>query len=370
MKKAAAGILAIMLMVCIGFAAANAGSASDPLVSKDYVDNTFKENVMKSSETAIDKALNSEYNDAVERLKQTPLGNTEYYQFAGGYESVEVKAGKAVRVYMGGTLILTKGAATVGKEQGKVINVSTGAVASSGEALSTDQRYFSAENTVAVYTMTANSTCLINGFYRIVDGKDALPESGPSLREFGPYIFNDVPEYKWFYKAIGYVYRHNIFNGVETNRFGVNENIKRADFVTVLYRMAGSPSVSGTSKFPDVSKKSSYYYNAVVWASQNGIVVGYDTGMFGPTDSVTREQIMTFMFRYAKYSGMNMNVKDPNRINTFPDKGEVSGWASKAVAWAIGNGIINGTDGKIDPRGTAIRCQIAQIIYNFCTVYQ
>ena len=181
-------------------------------------------------------------------------------------------------------------------------------------------------------------------------------------------MFTDVSEGQWFYDAVGYVYTNYIFNGVDTNRFGVNDNITRADFVTVLYRMEGSPAVSGKSKFPDVQNSSKYYYNAVVWASQNDIVKGYDTGKFCPKESITREQMMAFMYRYASYKGMDMTVKDPNRMDTFSDKDKVSKWAKESVRWAIGNGIINGSGGKIDPKGTALRCQVAQIIYNFSKV--
>lgn len=366
MKKAAAAILALALIVCIGYAFANAGTASDPLVSKDYVDNTFKSEVTKSGEEAIDAALLKTYNNALQRLAERAVGQAGYY-FATGYDSVSVKAGQSLYVYTGGSVILSSGSASLNIRKGAVVNISDGKEVAGGTSLSASKRYFSAEKTEAEYAVKKDAVILVNGYYKIgKTGED--PPNTPVGRRFGPDVFVDVSEGQWFYEAVGYVYTNYIFNGVDYNRFGVNDNITRADFVTVLYRMAGSPAVSGKSKFPDVQNSGKYYYDAVVWASQNDIVKGYNTGKFEPKQSITREQMMAFMYRYAAYKGMDMTIKDPNRMDTFSDKNKVSKWAVDSVRWAIGNGVINGSGGKIDPGGTALRSQVAQIIYNFSKI--
>ena len=115
-----------------------------------------------------------------------------------------------------------------------------------------NNRYFSAEDTIAIYTATSTSSCLVNGYYKISDSADIEDPTDPPEREFDSNTFIDVSEGDWYYDAIGFVYRNYIFNGIEENEFGVDIDISRADFVTVLYRMAGEPAVSGSSKFEDV----------------------------------------------------------------------------------------------------------------------
>ncbi|MDD6642907.1 MAG: S-layer homology domain-containing protein [Firmicutes bacterium] len=131
--------------------------------------------------------------------------------------------------------------------------------------------------------------------------------------------------------------------------------------VTVLYRYEGSPSVEGLENpFKDVPAKE-WYTDAVLWAASNGIVNGTGDGKFSPEDNITREQVATIFHRYNKVPA------GKGDLTVFPDAGTVDAYAVDAMKWAVGEGIINGSDGKLDPLGNATRAQIAAIFYRYIT---
>ena len=136
----------------------------------------------------------------------------------------------------------------------------------------------------------------------------------------------------------------------------------RAMLVTVLHRMDGSPAPKTESKFVDL--KDDWYKNAVAWAAENGIVNGLDDDHFGPDGSVTREQAMTMLMRYAKYKGMDVSASAD--LSKFDDVGNVSQWANEAVHWAVAMGLINGTTPTtLEPQGNSTRAQVAAILMRF-----
>jgi len=181
------------------------------------------------------------------------------------------------------------------------------------------------------------------------------------------YEFNDVKKDDWYYDAVLYATTNGLFNGTGKNTFSPNANMNRAMLVTVLYRMEGSPSVAGiTNSFNDV-KAGQYYYDAVLWASYNGVVNGVGAGKFAPDANVTREQMATILYRYSEKKGID--VSDKADISAFPDSSSVSSYAKDAIAWANGAGLIGGTNkgGKIviDPLGNATRAQVATILMRY-----
>ena len=134
--------------------------------------------------------------------------------------------------------------------------------------------------------------------------------------------------------------------------------------VTVLWRLAGSPEVSAASKFTDV-QPGAWYSDAVSWANERGIVTGYDEKTFGTNDSVTRQQMATILYRYAQSRGI-AGTKTGD-LAGFTDRGEVASWASDAMAWANGTGLITGrTESTLAPNGTANRAEVATIFMRFC----
>ena len=182
--------------------------------------------------------------------------------------------------------------------------------------------------------------------------------------------FNDIPEGKWYYDSVKYVYQNGIMTGLNETTFAPSNNLTRGQMVTLLYKMEGMPEVEGTPTFPDVQDSSKYYYNAVKWASDNNIVTGYANGNFGPKDFITRAQLAVILYRYAQFKGKN--VSTTGDLSQFPDKGDVAKWAQDAVTWAVEKGIISGNENKqtgvktIDPKQNATRAQVATMIERYC----
>jgi len=170
-----------------------------------------------------------------------------------------------------------------------------------------------------------------------------------------PQRYSDVSKDSWYYGAVEYVSENGLMNGYGDGRFGPDDKVTRAMAVTTLYRMEGSPSHSTDSSFPDVAKDA-WYYDAVQWAAEKGIVQGYD-GIFDPNGNITREQLAAIFYRYKGSPAAS------GTLSGFTDRGNVSSWALDAMSWAVGKGIINGMgDNTLSPAGTATRAQLASIL--------
>ena len=173
--------------------------------------------------------------------------------------------------------------------------------------------------------------------------------------------FVDVNSGAWYYDAVSFVYNKGIMNGVTSTTFEPNSTITRGMVVTMLWRMAGEPYVSGGS-FSDVAS-GRYYSTAVAWAAKNGIVDGYSSTVFGVNDPVTREQFATILYRYAKYMGYSATGSS---LTGYYDANSVSSWARDAMGWAVKNGIITGSgNSRLNPTGTASRAEVAQMFMSF-----
>ena len=175
--------------------------------------------------------------------------------------------------------------------------------------------------------------------------------------------FADVSGSDWFYNDVRYVYEKGIMDGTGADRFSPNAPLTRAMIVTILYRMAGSPSVSGSSDFTDVAA-GKWFAKAVAWAAANGIVNGYGSGLFGPNDPVTREQLAAILYRYAVYGGMTAVTLEEN-LGSFADTAQLSAYAIQAMNWAVGQGLINGSGSNLVPKAQATRAQVAAIIHRY-----
>lgn len=149
--------------------------------------------------------------------------------------------------------------------------------------------------------------------------------------------FDDVPVLAWYRKPVEFVYIHGIMVGVGDNKFAPNGTMTRAMVVQTLYADAGSPEVSGDPEFTDVTDPAKWYYNAVQWASQNGVAAGMGDGTFAPEAKVTREQFAQFLYGYEG----SPEVCDWT-LSLFEDADSVSDWAKPALTWANQHGIVNG----------------------------
>lgn len=167
----------------------------------------------------------------------------------------------------------------------------------------------------------------------------------------------DIPG-AWYHEAVDYVLRANLMDGYGNGLFGPNDHLTRAQLAQILYSREGKPAVTGSSTFPDAAK-GAWYSDAITWAAENGIVSGYNSGLFGPHDSVTREQLAVMLWRYAGSPAAG------GQELRFPDADKASGYALEALRWAVENGILSGSgSGQLAPRGLATRAQAAQMLKN------
>lgn len=177
----------------------------------------------------------------------------------------------------------------------------------------------------------------------------------------GTLPFTDVKSTDWFYDAVSFTYNMGIMDGVETNKFSPSTTITRGMVVTMLWRMAGEPYASGTY-FDDVSY-GRYYTTAVAWSARNNIIEGSGANTFGVNDPITREQLAVILYRYAKY--MNYSTTTSS-LYGYDDANKVSSWAKDAMGWAVRNGVIGGvTNTTLCPNNTATRAEVAQMFMNF-----
>ena len=189
-----------------------------------------------------------------------------------------------------------------------------------------------------------------------------LPERSPDDEVHPRFPFKDVPSTRWYYPDVYYCWENGLMTGMSADTFAPEGTTTRAQFVTVLYRMAGSPSIEGlTCPFTDV-KKGSWYENAVIWGYNSGVINGTSATTFSPDASVTREQLTTMLFRYSG------EAEPVGTLDQFTDASRVSAYAVPAVVWGVQNGIINGMgDGTFNPKGDATRAQLARILHMYLT---
>ena len=176
--------------------------------------------------------------------------------------------------------------------------------------------------------------------------------------------FSDVTESDWFYDAVTYAYENGLMDGVGAGLFAPNSETTRAQLVTILHRLAGQPAPSGDSGFSDV-ETGTWYTDAVAWAAQNGIVNGVSDTQFAPGDDITREQLAVILYRYATYQGYDVSQRAD--LSGFVDAGTISTYAQEALSWASAQGLVLGfEDDSLRPQGNASRAQIAAVLMRFC----
>ena len=176
--------------------------------------------------------------------------------------------------------------------------------------------------------------------------------------------FKDVKTADWFYNDVKYVYEKGMMAGTAADVFAPNATTTRAMIVTILYRLEGSPAVTGTSAFVDVPA-GQWYTDAVNWAAANQIVKGTSATTFAPNDSITREQMAAILYRYAQYKGYDVTKKAD--LSGYSDNSQVSAYAKDALAWANAAKLINGvTNTTLAPQGNATRAQVSAILHRFC----
>ncbi|MGM9557669.1 MAG: S-layer homology domain-containing protein [Oscillospiraceae bacterium] len=182
------------------------------------------------------------------------------------------------------------------------------------------------------------------------------------VRKTASSKFSDVTSANvgsWAADAIDFMAGNGLVGGTGNNKFSPTGTMTRCDLVLIMYRMAGQPSVTGVENpFSDVTS-TDYFYKAVLWAYKNGVVNGTGANTFSPKKNITREQIASILFRY---SGATTAT---GSLTSFTDAGSVSDYATTAMKWAVGAGIIGGSNGKLNPQGNATRAEVAVMLHRF-----
>lgn len=203
------------------------------------------------------------------------------------------------------------------------------------------------------------------GFWELSQDRGAvLIESAVSQLDDSP--FADVSSGAWYAAAVAYVHEQGWMTGTASNLFSPDLPISRSMAATILHRLAGTPEAEAPS-FPDV-ETGTWYAQAVAWAAEEGIVLGYDDGRLGPEDPVTREQLAALLYRYAQYQ--NYDTSGRSSLSGYTDAAQISSYARTAMAWAVDTGLLTGrTQTTLVPGGTATRAELAVILERFAALY-
>ena len=195
----------------------------------------------------------------------------------------------------------------------------------------------------------------------VENGAVSIPLSGSATVEIvdNSKRFADVADTDWSSDAVAFASAHELFSGTSETTFSPDQAMSRGMLATVLYNLEGRPDQALTGGYSDVSSDA-WYAGGVAWAAENGIASGYGDGQFGPDDSITREQFVVMLWKYAG------SPKADSQSLDFTDADQASGYAKEALCWAVEQGILSGyTDGQLIPGGTATRAQAAQMLKNF-----
>ena len=181
--------------------------------------------------------------------------------------------------------------------------------------------------------------------------------------------FSDASATAWYHDGVHYVLESGIMNGVGNGKFGPGNATSRAMIAQILWNMEGKPVVNYAMRYTDVDADA-WYAEAVRWATAQGIMNGYggaDGGKFGPNDDMTREQLVTIMYRYAQMKKVDVSIGEDTNILSYDDAFDVSEWAIPAMQWAVGAEIVNGTSAStLSPKNNASRAEIATIVMRYC----
>ena len=177
--------------------------------------------------------------------------------------------------------------------------------------------------------------------------------------------FKDVSPKKWYFEGVQYVYEKGLMKGISDNSFAPGKKLNRAMLVTILHRIEGTPVSIASSGYSDVAS-GKWYTEAIAWAKENDIVTGYTANKFGPKEPVTREQLLSILYRYAEYKGCDVSIKTNDDFSSFKDQSRVASYAKKPVQWALSQGLIGGrNNAALAPKAEASRSEVSVILMRF-----
>ena len=356
-KLIAAAIAAALLVSAAGVALAAAGDAGDPFVTLNYLKSIFYTEVQQDMLTQAQQGTAETEKEAFDKLNT--LAGSYLAQAGGGlyadtFVPIILARGDRLGLPAGASFQFEGGSCSVDLASGTLIDVTNGTTFSNKGTLTAGHRYVASDDTACTITAISDSV------YVSMRGCYMLDASGMTYSPFTD-MFGD----EWYYPYTIYAYEYGLFSGTTATTFSPTTKMSRAMLATVLSRIDGQPVFAPSAGFSDVPDEQ-WFTNSVNWAAVNGIVTGGTDGTFRPNDNVTREQLCTMLYRYAKnYLGMDVSITAD--LSGFADHSKISPYAAEAVAWAVGNGIMTGTTpSTLSPNGTASRAEVATMLQRFC----
>ena len=324
-----------------------AGGADDPLITRSYIEGaTYKASL---TETVL-----SVFSDTFV-YPTNRVNSLSSLSFATTFSPIRMGRNDSTVIFQGTSFTLRTGTASIQITQGEVINVTRGTVVPSGSNLIINERYFATENVVANITATSMLSGYIDGYYIPVSFIVENPSESP---------FTDVSPTVGYYDAVIWASSKGLVLGHE-GRFFPYDNMSRAAFVLIMWRIMGQPEPLAAPIFSDIEHHGPIVGKAIAWANENGIITG-SQGRFFPDNSITREAIALILWRFNNSKGGD-STADAVRFNTFTDRNRVSPGVEEAMSWVTYHEIIRGANNQMTPQGTATRAAVVLMLHRYVT---
>ena len=340
-KKLLTAALALVLLSA-GIAAAFSAGQSETLVSLSYLSGAFWSDLKATVKQEVDRDTSFILSDAVAQAGQ---GKGSAFSTQSGVN------GDQVTGITGSGMVWASGSALV--QSGALIDATVGAELAVGNGLSAGHRYLAGSDVVLVVS-SDSAQWMGEGQWTTTHGDPVQPPVS--------LPFTDVAQGAWYYDDVAFVYRNQLFNGDSPTRFAPDDRMRRCMMTTVLHRLAGKPAVSYSTLFGDIPD-GQWYTQGTIWAGTLGVVSGVEPGRFDPFANVTRQEIAAILHRYAEKMGYDVSASAS--LAGFRDGGTVASWGTRAMSWAVGTGILNGSSGALLPNGDATRAEVAAMLHRF-----
>ena len=340
-KKLLTAALALVLLSA-GIAAAFSAGQSETLVSASYLSGVFWSDLKATVKQEVDRDTSFILSDAVAQAGQ---GKGSAFSAQSGVN------GDRVVGITGSGMVWASGSALV--QSGALIDATVGAELAVGNGLAAGHRYLAGSDVVLVVS-SDSAQWMGEGQWTTTHGDPVQPPAS--------LPFTDVAQGAWYYDDVAFVYRNQLFNGDSPTRFAPDDRMQRCMMTTVLHRLAGKPAVGYSTLFRDIPD-GQWYTQGTIWAGTLGVVSGVEPGRFDPFANVTRQEIAAILHRYAEKMGYDVSASAS--LAGFRDGGTVASWGTRAMSWAVGAGILNGSSGALLPNGDATRAEVAAMLHRF-----
>lgn len=345
----------------LGLSVALLGSAvafseGDSLISRSFLENTYALRVKEAIGFSASMVADNFYEDKAEQLETYRQEYTSQgMDRAETLQTMTLQNGKEITLPQGSVLVALSGDLSLDK-LGALIDLTQGQEA---ETLQQGHQYLVAEHSnVTVRGGASGSQVAVQGLYALGD-YEPLPVSS----------FSDVETSDWFYSAVEYVKTENLFSGTTVDTFSPTLSMSRAMVMTVLYRMAGSPSgelLSATGSFSDVYS-GDWFESYVYWGVSRNLAAGMGDGTFAPDDAVTRQQMIVMLYAFARDT-IGLDMSQSGSLVSYFDRSTVASWAEEQMGWAVAMGLLNDIPDSttmLKADAVATRSEVAMILMNF-----